>query len=61
MNNEVTGIRVTLQSLIAKAEEEYGPNHEFVSSLRSADDNLSDAEDYDFEADEEAEEEASEE
>lgn len=49
--SEVSAIRTTLQDLIARSERDLGSDNEFVSALRSADDNLSEAEDYDFEAD----------
>lgn len=49
MNDEVSAIRTTLQDLIARAERDFGSDHEFVSALRSADDNLAEAEDVEFE------------
>lgn len=59
MNEEVTALRVKLQDLISRAETEHGGENEFVSALRTADDNLADAEDFDLDTleDEESEEE----
>ena len=45
MKEEISALRTSLQDLIARAERDYGSDNEFVSALRSADDNLADAED----------------
>lgn len=50
--DRVGELRTTLQSLIADAENE-DANEEFVSALRSADDNLNDAEEGGSEPDDE--------
>lgn len=53
IKEEVGEIRTKLQDMIARAERDYGVDHEFTSALRSADDNLNEAEETDLDNSEE--------